>query len=75
MKEYDGVIQKEFPVFLNKTNKNVSIYQANSVGDNDKKEGLGKCYVVNPDNGTGFESDGVTNTLSDRFGIELSFAK
>jgi hypothetical protein len=66
---------KELPASLNKTNNNVFIYQGNPVGDNDKKGGLGKWDVLKPGNGTGFESDGVTNTLSDRFGIELSFAK
>jgi hypothetical protein len=66
---------KELPASLNKANNNVFIYQGNPVGDNDKKGGLGKWDVLKPGNGTGFESDGVTNTLSDRFGIELSFAK
>ena len=66
---------KELPSSLNKKNKNVFIYQGNPVGDNDTNGGLGKWDVLQPGNGTGFASDGVTNTLSDRFGIELSFAQ
>jgi hypothetical protein len=65
----------ELPDFLNKKNKNVFIYQGNPVGDNDKNGGLGKWEVLQPGNGTGFASDGKSNILSDRFGVELSFAK
>lgn len=66
---------KELPDSLNKKIKNVFIYQGNPVGDNDTNGGLGKWDVLLPGNGTGFVSDGMTNKLSDRFGIELSFAK
>jgi hypothetical protein len=66
---------KELPDSLNKKNKNVFIYQGNPVGDNDKKGGLGKWDVLQAGNGTDFESDGFSNRLSDRFGVELSFAK
>ncbi|WP_158727889.1 MULTISPECIES: sialate O-acetylesterase [unclassified Flavobacterium] len=66
---------KELPDSLNKKNKNVFIYQGNPVGDNDATGGLGKWDVLQPGNGTGFASDGKSNTFSDRFGVELSFAK
>jgi hypothetical protein len=66
---------KELPDSLNKKIKNAFIYQGNPVGDNDPTGGLGKWDVLKPGNGTGFESDGTTNKLSDRFGVELSFAK
>lgn len=66
---------KELPDSLNKKNKNVFIYQGNPVGDNDKNGGLGKWDVLQPGNGTGFASDGKSNAFSDRFGVELSFAK
>lgn len=66
---------KELPDSLNKSNKNVFIYQGNPVGDNDVAGGLGKWDFLKPGHGTGFESDGKNNMLSDRFGIELSFAK
>ncbi|WP_367773459.1 sialate O-acetylesterase [Flavobacterium sp. WC2421] len=66
---------KELPDSLNKSNKNVFIYQGNPVGDNDVAGGLGKWDFLKPGHGTGFASDGKNNMLSDRFGIELSFAK
>lgn len=66
---------KELPDSLNKKSKDIFIYQGNPVGDNDKNGGLGKWDVLQPGNGTGFVSDGKSNVLSDRFGVELSFAK
>ncbi|MGZ9735249.1 sialate O-acetylesterase [Flavobacterium sp. GNP002] len=66
---------KELPDSLKKINKNVFIYQGNPVGDNDKTGGLGKWEVLQSGNGTGFASNGIKNTFSDRFGVELSFAK
>ena len=65
---------KDLPNSLNKKNKNVFIYQGNPVDDNNEKGGLGKWEALQPGNGTGFQSDGITNKLSDRFGVELSFA-
>lgn len=66
---------KDLPSVLNKKDKSVFIYQGNPVGDNDEKGGLGKWEILQPGHGTGFQSDGMTNKLSDRFGVELSFAK
>lgn len=66
---------KGLPDSLSKEFKNVFIYQGNPVGDNDKSGGLGKWDVLQAGHGTGFSSDGISNKLSDRFGIELSFAK
>ncbi|MNS11754.1 hypothetical protein D3C72_433020 [compost metagenome] len=66
---------KGLPDSLSKKFKNVFIYHGNPVGDNDKSGGLGKWDVLQAGHGTGFSSDGISNKLSDRFGIELSFAK
>lgn len=65
---------KDLPNDL-KTFKDVYIFQGNSVPDGDLNGGIGKWEVLKPGNGTGFKTDGKTNTLSDRFGLELSFAK
>ena len=65
----------ELPDSLKKKNKNVFIYQGNPTADNDKSGGLGKWDLLQAGHGTGFSSDGKSNTLSDRFGIELSLAK
>lgn len=66
---------KNLPDSLKKKNKDFFIYQGNPVADNDPSGGLGKWDVLQPGHGTGFSSDGKTNSLSDRFGVELSLAK
>ncbi|HQK40598.1 MAG TPA: sialate O-acetylesterase [Flavobacterium alvei] len=66
---------KNLPDSLKKKNKDFFIYHGNSVVDNDVTGGLGKWDVLQPGHGTGFSSDGKTNQLSDRFGVELSLAK
>ena len=66
---------KELPEALRKKNNKTLIYQGNPVGDNDPSGGLGKWSVLQPGHGTGFTSDGKSNTLSDRFGVELSFVQ
>lgn len=58
-----------------KTIKDVYIFQGNSVPDGELNGGIGKWDVLKPGNGTGFKTDGKTNMLSGRFGLELSFAK
>lgn len=65
---------KDLPNDL-KSFKDVYIFQGNSVPDGNLNGGLGKWDVLKPGNGNGFKSNGKTNTLSDRFGLELSFAK
>jgi Carbohydrate esterase, sialic acid-specific acetylesterase len=60
---------------LNKKFKNVFIYQGNPAGDNDATGGLGKWENLQPGHGSGFSSDGKTNKLSGKFGIELSLAQ
>lgn len=51
------------------------IYQATALPDRQPATGKGKWAPVQPGHGTGFASDGQTNQLSNRFGVELSFAK
>ncbi|KNB60168.1 sialate O-acetylesterase [Chryseobacterium sp. Hurlbut01] len=65
---------KDLPNDL-KTFKDVYIFQGNSVPDGDLNGGIGKWELLKPGNGTGFKTDVKTNALSDRFGLELSFAK
>jgi hypothetical protein len=55
--------------------KDVYIFQGNSVADGEINGGIGYWDILKPGHGTGFKSDGKTNTLSDRFGLELTFAK
>ncbi|MFW5901090.1 MAG: sialate O-acetylesterase [bacterium] len=64
----------ELPDEMNKTFENVQIYHGNPVGDDEPNGGLGLWESLRPGHGTGFSSDGTENQLSDRFGVELSFA-
>ncbi len=67
---------KDLPSDLDKTLKNVWIFHGNSAADNNAKDGsLGIWEKLKPGHGVGFTSDGSGNKLSDRFGVELSFAK
>ncbi|WP_084681365.1 sialate O-acetylesterase [Chryseobacterium soli] len=65
---------KDLPSDL-KNYKDVYIFQGNSVADGEINGGTGKWEALKPGHGTGFKTDGTTNILSDRFGLELSFAK
>ena len=64
----------ELPASLNKKFKEVYIFQGNPAGDNEKNGGIGVWENLKPGHGDGFSSDGKKNKLSDKFGIELSFA-
>jgi hypothetical protein len=50
------------------------IFHGNPVGDDDPNGGHGIWTTLKPGHGFGFSSDGNTNTYSNRFGVELSFA-
>ena len=53
----------------------VWIFHGNTASDGDTKGGLGLWEKLKPGHGRGFSSDGKQNNRSDRFGVELSFAK
>jgi len=65
---------KDLPDSLLKNLDDVWIYQGNPVSDGNESGGLGLWEPLKPGHGTGFKSDGEANTLSNRFGLELSFA-
>jgi len=54
--------------------QDVMIFHGNGVFDNQDNGGVGKWGKLKPGHGTGFKSDGKSNTLSKRFGAELTFA-
>ena len=66
---------KDLPNDLKKKFENIYIFQGNNVEDNKPNAGLGIWDNLQAGHGTDFSSDGKTNKLSDRFGLELSFAK
>lgn len=65
---------EELPDSLKADFNNVWIFHGNSAPDENKKGGLGKWEELKPGHGVGFSCDGLDNKLSDRFGIEISFA-
>lgn len=65
----------ELPDSLRTTFKNVWIYHGNPAKDEETDGGLGKWDTLKPGHGVLFSSNGKENNLSDRFGVELSFAK
>ncbi|OGB65315.1 MAG: hypothetical protein A2Y94_01420, partial [Caldithrix sp. RBG_13_44_9] len=53
----------------------IYIFHGNPSADNTAVDGRGIWEILKPGHGDGFFSDGKTNTLSGRFGLELSFAQ
>ncbi|NMH26838.1 sialate O-acetylesterase [Flavobacterium silvaticum] len=66
---------KDLPSDLKVNMKDVYIFDGNRGGDGFADAAKGKWEALRPGHGTGFTSDGNTNTPSDRFGLELAFAK
>ena len=52
----------------------VMIFRGNTAPDDGEVDGRGVWARLGPGHGVGFSSDGVTNSYSDRFGVELTFA-
>lgn len=65
----------ELPDELKEGYNNVWIFHGNPVPDEEENGGLGKWDILTPGHGAGFSSDGINNILSQKFGVELSFAK
>lgn len=68
---YNDDLPDSYNIGLN----NAWIFHGNPVGDNELNGGVGIWEVLKPGHGVGFSSDGISNTLSNRFGVELSFVK
>ena len=66
---------KDLPKDLKQPFEDVFIFEGNPVPDEEKDGGLGIWEKLRPGHGVGFTSDGKKNNLSDRFGVELSFAR
>lgn len=66
---------KDLPKELLNENEDVWIFHGNPVSDDLPDGGLGLWAPLMPGHGTGFSSDGKSNELSDRFGIELTLAR
>ena len=66
---------KDLPKDLSKTIDDVYIFQATPLKDDTIVGGQGKWEELKPGHGLGFRYDKGQNLLSERFGIELSFAQ
>lgn len=65
----------ELPDSINKSFNDVYIFHGNPAIGGEKHGGLGIWEQLKPGHGTGFSSDNEKNNLSERFGLELSFAR
>lgn len=66
---------KDLPEDLNQSIAGVMIFHANPSPDGVPVDGRGIWAQLQPGHGAGFKSDGTANTYSNRFGVELTFAK
>lgn len=55
--------------------EDVWIFHGNTSADNEPVDGKGLWARLRPGHGVGFNSDGEENHYSDRFGVELTFAR
>lgn len=65
---------KELPPELNTVLKGVMIFHGSKRKDDEPAEGKGIWTELRPGHGGDFKSDGITNTYSEEFGPELTFA-
>ncbi|AUP78509.1 sialate O-acetylesterase [Flavivirga eckloniae] len=66
---------KDLPKSLKKEFNNVWIFDGRRSNDEDGSGGIGIWEKLRPGHGTGFSSTNKENKLSERFGVELTFAK
>ncbi len=66
---------EELPVGLTGAVDGVMIFHGNTSGDATAVDGRGVWTELGPGHGAGYSSDGETGTSSDRFGVELTFAR
>lgn len=65
----------ELPAELKGPVKGVMIFHGNTSPDKSPVDGRGIWTELQPGHGVGFKSDGKRNDYSDRFGVELTFAR
>lgn len=65
----------ELPQELASGLEDVMIFHGNTSPDKSPVDGRGVWSTLRPGHGVGFKSDGKKNTYSNRFGVELTFAR
>ena len=66
---------RELPAELKAESAETFIFHGNTSKDRQPVDGKGVWSKLKPGHGVGFKSNGKDNTYSDRFGVELTFAK
>jgi hypothetical protein len=66
---------RDLPPTLQKEVDQVMIFHGNPAPDGAENGGLGIWSRLEPGHGFGFQSDGETNQLGDRFGLSLTFVQ
>jgi hypothetical protein len=66
---------RELPAELKSPQSDVMIFHGNSAPDGVPADGRGRWEPLQPGHGVRFHTDGKTATYSDRFGVELTFAR
>src|SRR5690606_16099223 len=66
---------RDLPESLRKPVQGVMIFHGNPAPDGTAVDGRGLWAELKPGHGVGFQTDGKNNKLSDRFGVELTFAQ
>lgn len=66
---------KELPAEFRAPQTDVPIFHGNTSPDGAAVDGRGVWAALRPGHGVGFKSDGKTASYSQRFGVELSFAR
>ena len=66
---------KDLPDDEKQPAKGVMIFHGNTVADAQPVNGRGIWATLQPGHGVGFQFDGKTNKYSNRFGLELTFAR
>jgi len=66
---------EELPPELREPVTNAMIFHGNTAPDDAPADGRGVWAQLRPGHGGGYASDGRTATYSDRFGVELTFAR
>lgn len=66
---------RDLPESLRKPVQGVMIFHGNPAPDGTAVDGRGLWAELMPGHGVGFQTDGKNNKLSDRFGVELTFAQ
>ncbi|MBX3443495.1 MAG: hypothetical protein KF774_13900 [Planctomyces sp.] len=65
----------DLPDDLQQPMEGIFIFHGNPQADAAPVDGRGLWQTLRPGHGWGFSTDGQTNSYSDRFGVELTFAK